>query len=427
MERSDYRRYDHRLKNLVAASDDIKKFEAYGISLGTLREWKKKGVREFFTIPELELSASDLISENLTLKAKLAQVTAKQELVLNTIRIFGFQIQYKRLPSSGAKEKILTTIKTASDSIPLSECLSAIGLSAARYHNWLKRGVNCLLEDRPSCPRVSPTGLIRSELRKIQDLYTSKDFSHYSMHALSWLGKKTGEVMASPSTWSRVVRELGLKRNRIRIYPRKPKIGIRASAPGQIWHLDQTILRLGDGSKAFVQCVIDNYSRYVLAWKVSKDYGGVRTKELLETALAKAKSLGLNVKPNVLVDSGGENVNEVVIEGLVKSDLISMTIAQIDIEQSNSMVEMLFHRMKHLYLYTIVLSNFESLVKGADFYLHESNTRIPHSALKGATPEEVITGKWTEDRITELKEKIVAARKLRLETNRAVRCTPCLA
>ena len=56
---------------------------------------KKKGVREFFTIPEIELSASDLISENLTLKAKLAQLTAKQELILNTIRIFGFQIQYK--------------------------------------------------------------------------------------------------------------------------------------------------------------------------------------------------------------------------------------------------------------------------------------------------------------------------------------------
>jgi hypothetical protein len=51
------------------------------------------------------MSASDLISENLTLKAKLAQVTAKQELVLNTIRIFGFQIQYKRLPSSGAPKK----------------------------------------------------------------------------------------------------------------------------------------------------------------------------------------------------------------------------------------------------------------------------------------------------------------------------------
>ena len=215
MERSDYRRYDPRLKNLVATSDDIRKFLKFGISLSTLREWKKNGVREFFTIPELELSTSELVSENMALKAKLAAVTAEHRLVLTTVRIFGFQIQYKRLPTSGAKEKILAAIKTFFDSIPLSECLSAIGLTAARYHNWIKREVKCLLEDRPSCPRVSPTQLIRSEIKKIQDLYKSKDLSHYSIQALSWLGKKTGEVMASPSTWSRVIRELGLKKSRI--------------------------------------------------------------------------------------------------------------------------------------------------------------------------------------------------------------------
>ena len=266
----------------------------------------------------------------MTLKAKLVAVTAEHGLVLNTIRIFGFQIQYKRLPSSGAKEKILAAIKTASDSISLSDCLLVIGLTAARYYDWLKREVKCLLEDRPSCPRVSPTQMIRSEIRRIQDLYTSKDFSHYSIQALSWLRKRTGEVMASPSTWSRVIRELDLKRNRIRIYPAKPKIGIRASAPGQIWHLDQTVLRLQDGSRAFIQCIIDNFSRYVLAWKVSRDYGGFRTKELIENALAKAKSLDLNVKPNVIVDSGSENINKNV-EHLKSLDLISITIAQIEI------------------------------------------------------------------------------------------------
>jgi hypothetical protein len=83
------------------------------------------------------------------------------------------------------------------------------------------------------------------------------------------------------------------------------------------------------------------------------------------------------MKPNVLVDSGSENINEKV-DFLVDSGSISMTIAQIDIEQSNSMVEMLFHRMKHRYLFTILLSNFDSLVKGTDFYLTESNTCIPH-------------------------------------------------
>jgi hypothetical protein len=132
------------------------------------------------------------------------------------------------------------------------------------------------------------------------------------------------------------------------------------------------------------------------------------------------------MKPNVLVDSGCENINGEV-DVLVDSESISLTIAQIDIEQSNSMVEMLFHRMKHRYLFTIFLSNFESLVKGTDFYLNESNTFIPHSALKGATPEEIVTGSWTEEKKMELKEKIAAARLLRFESNKAIRCAPCLA
>ncbi len=126
------------------------------------------------------------------------------------------------------------------------------------------------------------TKLWTTEIGKIKDLFTAKEFAHYSTTALSWLAKKTGEVVASPTTWSRVIRQLGLKRNRIRISPTKPKVGIRDSAPGQIWHLDLTILRLQDGSRAFVQAVIDNFSRYVLVWKVSPDYGGLRTKGPLE-------------------------------------------------------------------------------------------------------------------------------------------------
>ena len=44
MDRSEYLRYDPRLKNLVAASDDMLNFLNFGISLSTLREWKKNGV-----------------------------------------------------------------------------------------------------------------------------------------------------------------------------------------------------------------------------------------------------------------------------------------------------------------------------------------------------------------------------------------------
>ena len=44
---------------------------------------------------------------------------------------------------------------------------------------------------------------------------------------------------------------------------------------------------------AFVLCIIDHFSRHVLAWKVFKNYGGLGTKKLLHAALAKANSLCL--------------------------------------------------------------------------------------------------------------------------------------
>ena len=106
--------------------------------------------------------------------------------------------------------------------------------------------------------------------------------------------------MASATTWSRIVRMFGLKRDHIQVHPSKSKIGIRATGPGQIWHLNVTILRLQDGTRAFIQAVLDNFSRYVLAWKVSTDYGGLRSKELLLAAITKAQSLGMKVIPKCL-------------------------------------------------------------------------------------------------------------------------------
>jgi len=110
------------------------------------------------------------------------------------------------------------------------------------------------------------------------------------------------------------------------------------------------------------------------------------------------------MKPHVLVDSECENINEEV-DFLVDAESNSLPIAQIEIEQSNSMVEMLFHRMKYRYLFTILLSTFHSIAKGTDFYLNESNTCIPDSGLNEATPEETVTGSWAEGKKTEKKRK----------------------
>jgi hypothetical protein len=58
----------------------------------------------------------------------------EKELVGKTIKIFGFQIQYKRLPHASAKKELMGAITKASQMIGLQRGLEAIGLSAARYH-----------------------------------------------------------------------------------------------------------------------------------------------------------------------------------------------------------------------------------------------------------------------------------------------------
>jgi putative transposase len=107
--------------------------------------------------------------------------------------------------------------------------------------------------------------------------------------------KRQQMVFASAKAWYRTVREFDLRRPGIRIYPPKPKIGVRASEPNEIWHLDMSVFRLLDGTKVHIQGIIANASRYMLGWKVSTDFGGVNTKALIENALDVANSIGKNL------------------------------------------------------------------------------------------------------------------------------------
>ena len=119
-------------------------------------------------------------------------------------------------------------------------------------------------------------------------------------------------------------------------------------------------MRLQDGTRGYIQAIIDNYSRYTLAWKVTSEYGGMHTKELIEQALNKAFELRMELTPNIFVDNGSENINQHV-DDLITENKITRTTAGIEIDFSNSMIESLFHRIKNRHLYFVALKNLETL------------------------------------------------------------------
>ena len=150
--------------------------------------------------------------------------------------------------------------------MPLSAALRVARLSSSRYHSWCRAEAGCELDDQSSCPRIVPTRLTPSEVETMQEMVESDDHRHMSLRALALHAQRIEKILVSPSTWYRLVRIAGWKRPRSRVYPAKPKIGIRAAGPGELLHLDVTIIRLLDGTKAYLHAVIDNYSRRILAW-----------------------------------------------------------------------------------------------------------------------------------------------------------------
>ncbi len=146
----------------------------------------------------------------------------------------------------------------------------------------------------------------------MREMVESGDHRHMSLRGLALHAQRIGKVFVSPSTWYSLARKWGWRRPRNRVYPAKPKIGIRAYAPGEFLHLDVTIIRLLDGTRAYLHAVIDNYSRRILSWSLEDRLGSGGTCQILREAAVQLANRSMET--TVVADSGSENVNSEVDE-----------------------------------------------------------------------------------------------------------------
>ena len=180
----------------------------------------------------------------------------------------------------------------------------------------------------------------------------------------------------------------GWKRPRYLVYPAKPKIGIRANKPNEIWHVDT-------------------------GW----------TAKLIVEAAKGIKTAPENAPPQVYMDSGVENKNESVA-ALVAASVIQRVLAQVDIHFSNSMIESWWRQLKHQWLFLNTLDSTETVRKLVAFYVEQHNQHVPHSAFKGQTPDEMYFSAGAD-----VPEKLLAAQLLAKQARRAANlarsCSSC--
>ncbi len=421
-----YKKYDPAIKAAIAMTGRVDLFPHLNIPRMTALHWIKHGFDDV-SDPMLESminALNEVKAEHLDARRSLAEKESIIALLLETNKILGFQMRWKHIDSSEKKLRILSALEEAMKTARRDACLLTLGLSLSRYKRWRRERRGCAVTGVKSCPRGSANQLTSKEIQTMRNLVTSKDFSHFPIRSLHFYAKREALLVCSYSTWRKYIDHFNWKRPRKQIRERKRRIGIRAKHPNEIWHLDVSYFILPNKTKLFIQAIIDNYSRYVIAWQVMESYDGSKTGELLRQAIEKTTKPRKGKKMRLIVDGGGENRSQSVnlLEG---RGHFRKQVARFEISFSNSMVETLFRSLKHNYLFHQEIRSLVNLKKHADFWFREHNEIIPHSSFNGETPAERFRKTWTKENEIRILVRQHEAIKLRIQENQKIFCESC--
>lgn len=236
------------------------------------------------------------------------------------------------------REKIIDIIEKYKDLIPVATLCRAMRMRSDKYYRFKVETKGCPRISFSRCKIMAPNQLRFAELEKVCRMVNDPKLSHLSAKGYQYHGYRYENLYFGYDCWRKYVREF--KGKRVKIRKRKPaRFGIRATKVNEIWHMDITEFKLKGGGKAYLQVVMDNYSRKIINWKISLKKNQVLTIKNLKEAVR-------DYKPEVLMsDGGGENVGEKVRQMLIGRNIMKM-IAKKDVIFSNSMVESFFHVLK---------------------------------------------------------------------------------
>jgi putative transposase len=314
---------------------------------------------------------------------------------------------------------VLNSIQKVARIIGLNQTLRYLNFSF-HYYTKLKRKVACASSSLSLCRIKHPTQLLHTEVATIKKYCEDMAHQFWPISAIYHQMRKDGVGHINLSTFYKYVALLDLKRSKAYSRRKNHAQGIRANAPLQILHADLTEFKTEDNQKAYIYLVQDNYSRAILSHQVSNERRAQHTLANLEKI--KAEYL-LPSKVNecmLLTDDGSENYGETkkFVDG---NDLpkINHVIAQVDVPQSNSMIEAANKQLKYRFLYHQKIEDYSQLKQYVDKAVEDFNSR-PHHVLQGLSPMEVLKGKRYDD--TAEKKRMAIAKQNRISENQKLKC-----
>ena len=269
------------------------------------------------------------------------------------------------------------------------------------------------------CTKRFPSQISQEEIKVLKSLMSRSRFSTWSIGNIWGFAFKRGMISMSRTSWYRYCLRLGISKKRNQEKQRRKRDSIKAKRPNEIWHMDVTEFITADRVKFYIHTVLDNFSRKIISYTISRDKTAkTRLISLKEGLKAQYKSEISNEVLDLIVDGGSEN-NNFRIHNFIRHCKVEIhkKVALKDIIFSNSMIEGSFKILKRfLRQRGSIYSN--TIYKEVMFFVKDHNQHKPTYQYQFHTPDEI----YANPKLVDVKPYLNKVNKERLEANRNYCC-----
>jgi transposase InsO family protein len=262
--------------------------------------------------------------------------------------------------------------------------------------SWYRRPVP--LEERKR--RGPPPQPIAPSIRQaVIDLATANPW--YGYQRIAVMGRRAGYAVSDRQAYV-VMREAGLlqkpRRREPELYQAAKLFELLPHKPNDLWQMDVTYLHIPGHGWWYAVTVIDYYSRYLLACRLTNSYSAIEVSQALAEARREAERLhGPLAKPPFLVTDNGPSFVARRFAGFIRGGYQHVRIAY-RTPQQLGLLERFHQTLKIEEVYWRMYADPQQAREGLASFRERYNRARPHWALRPEeggdplVPEEVYAG-----------------------------------
>jgi putative transposase len=294
------------------------------------------------------------------------------------------------------------------DRLPMSVACQALGLNRSSVYQRRRRADDNEPPSRSRKESNQPRALSVQERAQVIETLHSEPYRDQPPAEVYQRLLEQNSYLCSVSTMHRLLHEQGESGERRIQRPAQHNAIPRllAFGPNEVWTWDITKLALvhrGDYLSLYV--VLDLFSRFVVAWMVSKKENSALSKQLMNEATARYA-----IAPGQLTlhqDRGSPMTAHGYLENMMELD-VTCSHSRPRVSNDNPFSESQFKTQKYQPDYPGRFDSVAHARRWCEDYFRWYNFEHHHSGLSGFTPEQVFTGRYKA--VAEQKQRVLHAR-----------------